>query len=434
MSRTKGCGRSVIVAGLFLNGATVVRNLSRQGYDVWALSYDASEQGWRSRYGRKIRVPNPETDRDAWVDAMLSLSARFATPPPLIPTYDVFVVALDRAWPRLRGKFLAHGFGSGLRTALTSKRGTFELAEQQDFPRPMSRMVGDRESLSRFAAEVAGDVLIKPEFPSAWRAASAKAVVGDRKVITDSSLGTLLSAYDELAAITPNVLAQEVIPGPDSNLIYWCGFVGADGRVGGRLIGRKDRVTPIHFGSASFVRLLDLPSVEKQCEAFLVGLGYQGICGIELKVDERDGIAKLIEINPRYGLWDDIGIPVGVDLAREAVVSLLGEPTRARRASHFEQKWVSLRRDVPTAFDYAREGLLRAPDWVRTVWPPTLVNDLPWSDPLYAAATLRESAAALVRGVLRGSRLGFARAMARRLRRLAVALLHWPQRTANSRD
>ena len=102
---------------------------------------------------------------------------------------------------------------------------------------------------------------------------------------------------------------EEVIPGPDDRLLYWCGFVGPEGRVGGRLVGRKRRIVPIHFGSATFVELVDAPDVEEQCERFLVSVGYQGLCGVELKRDPRDGVAKLIEVNARYSLWDDIGVP-----------------------------------------------------------------------------------------------------------------------------
>src|SRR5690606_14924076 len=173
--------------------------------------------------------------------------------------------------------------------------------------------------------------------------------------------------------------------GPDENLVYWCGFVGPEGRVGGRLVGRKRRIVPIHYGSATFVELVDAPDVEEQCERFLVDLGYEGLCGIELKRDPRDGIAKLIEVNPRYSLWDDIGVPVGVDIANEAVRSFFGDPTVPRRPRRFDQKWVELCRDVPAALAYRNEGLLSLGAWLWSLKPPIVVNDLPvLDDPGYA--------------------------------------------------
>lgn len=48
-----------------------------------------------------------------------------------------------------------------------------------------------------------------------------------------------------------------MIPGPDDNLVYWCGLVGSEGFVGGRLADRKRRIAPIHYGSATYVEPVD---------------------------------------------------------------------------------------------------------------------------------------------------------------------------------
>jgi predicted ATP-grasp superfamily ATP-dependent carboligase len=378
---------AVVVAGLSLNGATVSRRLALLGYDVHGVSFDRDEPGWHVRKSRKLECPNPSTDFDGWLAFMREFSRSFAAPPPILAMSDAFVIALDRAAPELEGGFLMHGFGSGLRTSLTSKRATFALAEQYDFPRPASRYIKSRDELAEFIDDQSGgSVLIKPDLTPQWRLGPATAVVRKQKVIMSPDKDELLARYDEVAPYTPEVLAQEVIPGDDSCLLYWCGFVGPEGRVGGRLVGRKHRVVPIHYGSATFVTLEDLPQVEATCSEFLVALGYQGLCGIELKEDPRDGIAKLIEVNPRYSLWDDIGIPVGVDLAAEAVAAFEGRPTVPKRAERFDQKWVEFVRDFPAFLRYQREGSVSFAGWIRSLAGPTLVNDLPVrEDPGYAA-------------------------------------------------
>lgn len=280
-------GNPVVVAGLFLNGASVVRRVAELGCDAWAISHDRSEQGWRSRWGRKLLCPHPAEAFDEWAEFMRELAGRFDQAPALIPCSDVFVLALERAAPALAGAYRFHGFGSGLRAALTSKRTTFELADKLGFPRPKTEFVNNRVELATFAHGVDGPVLIKPDLPSSWRVGEAREVAGGRKVIVGRDVDDILAGYDKIAPCTPGVLAQEVIPGPDSNLLYWCGFVRSDGVVCGRLIGRKLRVEPIHFGSASFVKLVDRPDLEALCGGFLTTLGYSGLCGIELKEDPR---------------------------------------------------------------------------------------------------------------------------------------------------
>jgi len=376
----------VVVAGLTLNGATVLRRMAHLGYEAHGLSFSPKEPGWHVGGAHHHRVPDPREDFEGWVDTLVRLADDFDVPPPILPMSDVYVVAFDRAAPRLEGLYRLHGFGTGLRTLLTSKRGTFDRAAEVDFPRPVSRWVESRDELAAFAEELSTPVLVKPNFAFEWKSPAAARIIGKRKVATGPNIDELLRAYDEVASVTPGVLAQEVIPGPDENLVYWCGFVGPEGRVGGRLVGRKRRIVPIHYGSATFVELVDAPEVEDQCERFLTALGYQGLCGIELKQDPRDGVAKLIEVNPRYSLWDDIGVPVGVDLAHEAVDSLLRGPrTEPRRPRHFRQKWVELCRDVPAAFEYHKEGQLSLWEWMRSLSPPIVVNDLPvLHDPGYA--------------------------------------------------
>jgi len=392
----------VIVGGLYLNGATVIRRLATRGFKVCGLSHKPDAVGFASRHGWKAVCPNPAHDLDAWVAFLEDAARACAKRPVLLPTSDEWVVALDRVADRLRDRFRFAGFGDGLHTALTSKRTTFELAERHAFPMPRTAFVSSREQLLRFAATVNTRMLLKPEFPADWRSGQAAQALGGRKVAVAESGAELVAAYDAVRQWTTDLIVQEVIPGPDENLIYWCGFVRDDGRVAGRIVGRKIRLLPVHYGSASFVQLIDTPAVEDQCEAFLRALGYRGLCGIELKIDPRDGVAKLIEVNPRYGLWEDIGIPAGIDLADEAVAALLGREPAPRRARRFAQKWVHLGRDLRALDQYRAEGALGLGAWLRSLTPPIVVNDLPLlSDLPYALHNLRMLVSYLVGAVVR---------------------------------
>ena len=382
--RSKSAGQSVVVLGLARNGASVLRRLTALGFQCHGLDHRPGEPGWHVSRVDHTECPDPEADFEGWAAFMERYAEQFADPPPLIPTTDVYVVALDRAGSRLQSKFRMHGLGSGLRTELTTKKTTFDYAERVGMPCPKTGFVSNREELSEFLSQTQGPVLLKPDLPQTWRSGSAAELAAGRKVITGDGQ-ELLREYDQISEFCAEVVAQEIIPGADDQLVYWCGFVGPEGYVGGRLVGRKYRIAPIHYGSATFVQLDDLPQLEQRCEEFLVALGYVGLCGIEFKQDPRDGEFKLIEVNPRYSLWDDIGLPVGVDLVQEAVMSLLGAPTVAHRPRHTRQKWVELLRDIGSFTRYRREGLLTTAQWLRSLSPPIVVNDLPlWQDPRFA--------------------------------------------------
>lgn len=370
--------------GMARNGASVLRRLAALGFSCWGVDHRRDVPGWHVSRVKHVRCPDPESDTAAWLAFVQQFAEQFPEPPPLIPTTDVYVVTIEEAASTLQRRFRLHGFGCGLRAELTAKRTTFAYAERAGLPCPKTRFVGNREELCEFLQQAQGPVLLKPDLPQSWRSGSAARLAAGRKVVT-GDYQQLLREYDRLAQFPGEIVAQEIIPGPDDQLVYWCGFVGPEGRVGGRLVGRKHRIAPIHYGSATYVQLVDLPELEQRCEDFLVSLGYVGLCGIEFKEDPRDGEFKLIEINPRYSLWDDIGLPVGVDLVQEAAASLLGEPTVPRRPRHSRQKWVELLRDIGSFARYRREGLLTTTQWLRSLAPPIVVNDLPLlQDPRYA--------------------------------------------------
>lgn len=121
----------VVVLGLTLNGATVLRRLLHLGYAAWGLSFNRSEPGWHVAGAALHETPDPRDDFDGWVDSLLEVARHFDDLPPILPMSDVHVVALDRAAPRLEGHYRMHGFGDGLRTSLTSKRGTFDWATER---------------------------------------------------------------------------------------------------------------------------------------------------------------------------------------------------------------------------------------------------------------------------------------------------------------
>jgi predicted ATP-grasp superfamily ATP-dependent carboligase len=104
------------------------------------------------------------------------------------------------------------------------------------------------------------------------------------------------------------------------------------------------------------------------------------MCGIEVKRDIRDGEFKLVEINPRYGLWDEIGQYIGVDIGYIAYQDLLGWSVSPQRALRPKYRWVSLERDIPAFVEYKREDLITFQSWLNSLSGPILWTDVSLSD------------------------------------------------------
>jgi predicted ATP-grasp superfamily ATP-dependent carboligase len=94
------------------------------------------------------------------------------------------------------------------------------------------------------------------------------------------------------------------------------------------------------------------------CDNFLRGIGYVGICEIEVKRDTRDGVVRLIEANPRYSVTADAAIYAGVNIGWLHYLDLIGEPVEPAEATAFNFRHVVLRRDIPALPRYVERGIL----------------------------------------------------------------------------
>jgi len=121
-----------------------------------------------------------------------------------------------------------------------------------------------------------------------------------------------------------NLLVQEIVKGPESNIFLWCAYINSQGRISAEFTARKCRQYPPGFGSASLVVSESNNQVSSIASKFITGLGFKGIVAFEFKFDIDSGKYKLIEINPRPSLWFSASTSAGVYLIAEMIHDLFG--------------------------------------------------------------------------------------------------------------
>ena len=170
---------------------------------------------------------------------------------------------------------------------------TIQAAEEVGFPCPRTYLPEGEEDLRRIVGEVGFPLVIKPRFTSAGRG---------MEMVTNFSELSRKSRHLSEALGTPMI--QEYIPGKqrlDFNLL-----LDKRGDLKFGFCGRELR---------NFLRLnTNLPTATESmaphphlacATSFLRKLGWWGSADVETKIDARDGLPKLMEINPRLGrrLW-----------------------------------------------------------------------------------------------------------------------------------
>jgi len=207
--------------------------------------------------------------------------------------------------------------------------------------------------------------------------------------------------YRKVAEVSPEVVVQESIEGPDSDKFVYLSCYGADRRRLGRCIVRELRTAPIYNGNASVVEPVVDEEVDALCDKFLMSIGYRGLCEIELKRDSRDGRAKMIEANPRYTGTSDAAPHAGVDLGWLHYLDLIGHRVEPVPQSNRNFRHIALTWDFSTIGDYRRAGLLTWRELVRSYRPPVAFFDFDLRDWRVTAGTLVKLAYLIVGRPLR---------------------------------
>ena len=145
-------------------------------------------------------------------------------------------------------------------------------------------------------------------------------------------------AESRLAACTragQAMVLQEYLPGPASAHVLVDGFQDRAGVARARLARRRVRMYPPDLGDSAsgiFISLDEVAEPLRSLDELLAVLGYRGMVSGEFKLDPRDGVYKLLEVNCRpFGHFES-SQRWGTNLCLMAYCDALGLPLPAAHA------------------------------------------------------------------------------------------------------
>lgn len=192
------------------------------------------------------------------------------------------------------------------------------------------------------------------------------------------------------------VIAQQMIPGDGENQLSYAGLWNCGEPVVG-FTARRLRQYPVEFGSSStYVATADLPDVSAAAETFLRSIRHHGLVEMEFKRDQRDGVLKLLDVNPRPWNWLGLAAAAGIDLG-SAIFSMASNEPVPKVTARAGLAWIFVSRDVVAA---AQSGRLRprailsyAATWARV----RRFACFSWTDPIPGIIDLPVTVARLLR-------------------------------------
>lgn len=296
------------------SGLSVMRALQSAGWEVQGADDRRLAFGLRSRCASRGYAHVPAEDDPAFTAALLALLDR-TRPDVLIPTRGIEAACRARDALLARTRCLLPSPDAF--ETLNDKLLLLRRCERAGIAAPRVFEVSAAEA---YLAETPdARVVIKPR----------RDVGGGHNVHIVSERTRVRALYELVVAEHGGALISEYIPGPTDNLRAVQLLFDSSSRLIAHFVMRKLRIWPPGVGVTVAAVSTHETALVSALVPLLQQLQWQGPVDAEFKIDQRDGVARILEINPRFSGAIHFPIACGVNLpllyCRAALGERLGE-------------------------------------------------------------------------------------------------------------
>jgi len=302
MHESGGSGKKVLVMDAAAKSAIpVVEQCANLGLEVIAASEQRYCCGFSSRaVSRTVRYPSP-TNEQAWLEFILNLLEEHDIELIVPLANDTYRVAKHADRIRQHTNLLISPFDTFMKGL--SKIPTMKAAQHVGCPIPLT-WFPDSTTLSEIAREAVYPLLIKPAVS-----------YGARGLKVCHNADEVCRHYAAIENEYGECFLQEYIP--QDGMQYKCAMILDQAhQVLSAFVYEKLRYYPVKGGSSTLNKSVHRPDIIEACTKVATYLEWVGPCDFDLITDPRDGIVKLMEINPRFSDTYKMAQVVGLDFIK----------------------------------------------------------------------------------------------------------------------
>jgi predicted ATP-grasp superfamily ATP-dependent carboligase len=197
------------------------------------------------------------------------------------------------------------------------------------------------------------------------------------KAVKVDSREALRDLWHRLSAADIEVLAQELVAGPESSIESYHTYLDEAGQVVAEFAGKKIRTRPAEFGYSTAVSLTDTQDVIATGREVVARLGLVGVAKLDFK-RAPDGKLVLLEVNPRFTLWHHPAAVGGLNIPALVFADL----TDGKRPPHTRPRagvrWCDLWEDAAAARALGELGA----QWLVSALTCEAKSGFSWDDPM----------------------------------------------------
>ena len=306
-----GAQRILLIDGGSRQCLPLIKNFHNKGCEVTILCASKMDVGYYYRYtDRKILTTLDYDDEETTYKAIFDevATGRYDI---VIPMVDFFATMLSKHKNELSQYATIYVNNWEIYQKAIDKLQTMKVCMENDIPCPKTALIDRAENFDDNGWEYPN--VIKPRTSYGAKGFNG---VNNRK--------ELLEHFKLTEAKFGPSLIQEYIPQNDKQ--YQVEMLMDDnGDCKAFIVMDKVRWYPVTGGSSTLNITLHDDTIRNNCVKLLKTIGWKGYASLDIIRDPRDGMPKIMEINPRMNGTAKICFAAGVDLCKLIIQDALGK-------------------------------------------------------------------------------------------------------------
>ena len=337
-----------------------------------------AEPGEPARFSRFSKATLEWVDGWAQPEALVDTLMRFAATQPERPVLfyeeDRELLVVSRFRERLSQGFRFVVPDPTLVEDLVDKARFQALAARLELPVARARHLSPSLGATPPELDLRFPIIIKPltRRNEVW-----EPVGGQGKALRLDSPDELRRVWSAIIASRMDVIAQELIPGAESRIESYHVYVDEHRETVGEFTGQKIRTYPEQYGHSTALMITRSPDVTALGRELVRRLDLRGVAKFDFKRGP-DGQLYLMEINPRFTLWNHPGALAGVNLPALVYTDLVGNPRATPSPAQPGVTWCKFWHDRSAAKAAGVPFL----EWLRWALRCQAKRHLAWDDPV----------------------------------------------------
>ncbi|MBN2016777.1 MAG: ATP-grasp domain-containing protein [Candidatus Cloacimonetes bacterium] len=299
-----------VILGGGINGLGIARSFGEEGIKSIVLDTH-KDHAFYSKYTTGLICPDPLSDERKFIEYLVHFGLTLKKKGFLITTSDKFLITTSKHQEILEKYYYYPMSSWNILENLINKEKLYTLADKIGIDTPITVKTSSIERIKDVISKLQFPIIVKPSITIGFTQAFGKKVL---IINTYKQFDNFIIKLASTPFAHQPLIIQEYIPGSVARLYTITSYANRDHEIIAYSIGHKIRQDPPFAGTITSGKIQNVSEILRISQMLIRKAKFWGISNIEYKKDERNESYKLMEINPRSGVWNYSAKASGVNI------------------------------------------------------------------------------------------------------------------------